>query len=197
MKENLIKKLAVTFELCGGVTLSEGALNQIIDDLSQYSETALSKSLDRCRAEVRVRLTPADIIQRIDDGRPGPEEAWALLPKNEDVSVCWTREMAVAYGVCCSLIGSDMVAARMAFLEAYRKEVQISKSGGIPIKWEVSFGFVKSERHDCLRNAVLEGKIERGSALAMCPEMDMPPLLGEGNNDLPLLIGDLVDKLSL
>jgi hypothetical protein len=196
VKENLIKKLAVTFELCGGVVLSEGAMLQIVDDLEAYPEAALSAALDRCRAEVRGRLTPADITQRIDDGRPGPEQAWALLPKDEDCSVCWTDEMRVAFGVCCSLIGSDMVAARMAFLEAYRGEVQKAKSQGTPVNWQISLGHRKSEREDCIRNAMLDGKITQEHALSMCPDIKIPNMLPD-RSDVMQLVDSLSKKMTI
>ncbi len=43
-----------------------------------------------------------------NDGRPGPEEAWALVPKDEETSVVMTEEMAAAAGAARPLIeGGD------------------------------------------------------------------------------------------
>src|SRR5580698_52249 len=62
-----------------------------------------------------------------NDGRPGPEEAWAKMPKGkrmEDDSIVWCEEEQIAYGACRSLlVGGDQIGARMAFKERYEKEV--------------------------------------------------------------------------
>ena len=63
-----------------------------------------------------------DVLRNMD-GRPDAQEAWAMVApslNNEDVTVVRTADMAMAFGVAYSLRG-DPVAARMAFLEAYRR----------------------------------------------------------------------------
>lgn len=196
MKLSLMEKLSVTFELCGAARLSEAAINVILDDLSGYTEEQISKSLDRCRAECRGRLTAADIIQRIDDGRPSPDEAWALCPKSESASVCWTVEMAEAYGVACSLIGHDDVAARMAFISAYKTAVQEARLQRLPAKWEVSLGHSANEREDCVLRALREGKISQSKALLLAPGIENKQLPSDPDA-VGQLVGKLVDKMSI
>ena len=93
----LIQAIAVTAELCGR-SFSPEAAAVFVDDLSGFDEQALLGALRRCRREVRGLLTVQDVVSRIDDGRPGPDEAWAQIPRDEAASVVWTDEMAEAFG---------------------------------------------------------------------------------------------------
>ena len=78
----LIKAVAVTAELCGRVFSPEAAA-VFVSDLETYPEKALIRALARCRREVKGMLTVQDVLTRLDDGRPGVEEAWAMLPHDE------------------------------------------------------------------------------------------------------------------
>lgn len=196
MKVELIDEIAVTFELCGGLKLTEVAARIVMMELEAYPVEALRKALARCRAEVKGHLAPADIIQRIDDGRPSPDEAWALCPKDESSSVCWTTEAAHAFGVARSLIGVDNVAARMAFISAYKSAVQDSKSERKAPKWELSLGHSAQEREDCVMKALSEGKISENRALMLAPGIETR-LLGAGPDPVNRLVGKLSDKMSL
>lgn len=177
MKPDLIKQLAVTYELCSGRMLSDGAMNAIVDEFDRHDPGDVSKALTRCMLECKGYISPADIISRIieQDGRPSPDEAWALVPKSEDDSVCWTKEMSESYGVCRHLF-PDMVAARMAFLSAYRERLQDARTSGKNVNWQMSLGHRRDERKDCLKTAVLDGKISASYALSLCPGID-PRLL--------------------
>jgi hypothetical protein len=60
------------------------------------------------------------VMARLEhDGRPGAEEAWAMLPRDEAGSVVWTAEMAAAFGVALPLIeeGEETVAELVRILE--------------------------------------------------------------------------------
>lgn len=196
MKSELIKEIALTFELCGGVKPSDGAAGLVVQGLECYTEEQIRKALARCRSECRGRLTPADIEHRIDDGRPSPDEAWAMCPKSESQSVCWTTEMSHAYGIACSLIGQDDVAARMAFISAYRTAVQNAKAQRLPVKWEVSFGNSANEREDCVLRALQEDKITQSKALMLAPGIETK-LLPSAPDAVGQLVGKLADKMSV
>jgi hypothetical protein len=171
MKIKLIEKIAVVFELCGGAKMSEAALDMLIADLEAYPEQAVSEALDRCRREVKGHLSPSDIISRIDDGRPGPDEAWGMCPKSEYETVVWTSEMSEAHGACVGLIESgDLVAARKTFIEVYAKRTTTSRSSCLPVKWEVSLGFNKSGREGALCDAIRLGRLSADSACSIMPE---------------------------
>lgn len=167
--ENLLKAIAVTAELTG-TDLSENAARVMAEDLSEFPEEKVLKALTKCRRELKGRLMVGDVVARIDDGRPGPEEAWAMIPKNEDGSVVWTNEMAQAYGVACSLINSgDHVQARMAFIEAYKARCSESRDNKIPVNWTPSLGHDPNSREAAIIAAVEKGRLTANHAAKILP----------------------------
>lgn len=182
MDQRLIDKIAVTFELVGGTRLSEAAANVVIADLEKHNPVALSKALDRCRNECKGKLTPADIHSRVDDGRPSPNEAWGLIPQNEGTTVVWSEEMCKAMESSWPLI-HDRVAARMAFLEAYKKLLDTARAERRPVKWSISLGENRESRLPILNRAIIEGKITEDEAMkalpaAACPTTGVKQLAG-------------------
>jgi hypothetical protein len=114
---------------------------------------------------------PADILNQFKkhDGRPGVEEAWAMLPKSESESVIWTQEMATAFGAACPLIDEgDMIGARMAFKEAYQRELE--QAAGKPIKWLTSFGTDMAGREKAVADAIHKNRITADRAVNLLPE---------------------------
>lgn len=103
ISKELLKAIAVTAELTQ-TELSIDAARMMAIDLSQYDEQQVMKALEKCRKGLKSKLTVEAVISRIDDGRPGPEEAWAMIPKSEFSSVVWTAEMAEAFGISYKLI---------------------------------------------------------------------------------------------
>ena len=115
---------------------------------------------------------PADIIGRLQvmDGRPGPEEAWAMMPRDEDTTVVWTQEMASAWGVALPLLNErDQVAARMAFTEQYRKLVQGARDRGEPARWSPSLGADQNGRERALMDAVDKGRLGADHVAGLLP----------------------------
>jgi hypothetical protein len=166
---DLIKSLAVTAELCG-TTLSRDAVKVMLNDLASYKPNLVIAALNKCRKELKGRLTLAEIISRIDDGRPGPEEAWASLPFDEDTSVVWSGEAIEAWGIAYPLISSgDLIAARMTFKEAYAKIVAKARDEMIPVKWQVSLGRCIEGREIALKKAVELGRISHQHADNLLP----------------------------
>lgn len=165
----LLEAVAVTAELCGR-TFSEPAARVFVADLEAYPEGAVLKALTRCRKEVRGVLTVADVVQRIDDGRPGPDEAWAMVPKTEHDSVVWTAEMAAAFAIAAPLLGDgDTIAARMSFREAYKRLCDDARDTGKPIEWTASLGHNQHGRQVALEQAAKLGRIGHQQANALLP----------------------------
>lgn len=155
----ILEALAVTAELTN-TQLSGPAAKVMAMDLSGYPENQVLGALTRCRKELKGRLTVADVITRLDDGRPGPEEAWAMLPFDEAQTVVWTEEMAGAWGVALPLLeDGDRIAARMAFLESYRTRVQRARDSGTAVKWNVSLGHDQGKRSLVIEEAHRLGRI--------------------------------------
>ena len=172
MRVELIEKIAVTFEMCGGVSLSDKAKEMIIADLERYPADSVSRALDRCRSEVRGRMSPADIIQRIDDGRPGADEAWALCPSGEADSTVWTEEIARAFETVRMM--RDHVAARRSFIDTYRRLITEARGRGEPVRWSPSLGHDPGGRERAIRAAVDAGRLTSGRAELLLPGISEP-----------------------
>ena len=177
MSEELLNAIAVTAELTG-TELSKEAARVMMQDLSTYPLDQVLGALVKCRKELKYKLTIADVISRLDDGRPGPEEAWAMIPQDESRTVVWTDEMATAFGICNPLIvQGDMIAARMAFKEAYQKAVNIARDNGVAVKWTPSLGHDKSGRDGPILDAVNRGRLSHYQAQQFLPHIE-----NEGNS---------------
>lgn len=168
----LIQAVAVTAELCGR-TFSDAAAAMFVSDLSIYDEKAVIGALARCRREVRGMLTVQDVVSRLEDGRPGPEEAWAMMPRDERQSVVWTQEMASAFGVVVGMLDSGQeIAARMAFKEAYSRELTNARNAGVPVKWMPSLGHDQHGRESVLLEAARKGRLSIEHAQSLLPHTE-------------------------
>ncbi len=157
--EQLMEAIAVTAELTG-TNLSEIAARVMTQDLMQYPVEQVLGALVKCRRELKGNLRIAEIIDRLDDGRPGANEAWAMIPKTESASVVWTREMAESFGVALPLIeDGDHVAARMAFIESYKAKCADARNEGIQVKWSPSLGNDPHGREQVLVDAVEKSRL--------------------------------------
>lgn len=157
--KDLIEALMVTAELTG-TEFSKAAATVLANDLSLYPEPMVIGALAKVRREVRGRFTLADVLSRLDDGRPGPEEAWAIVPKSELDTAVWTEEMAEAFGVANPLLQmGDRVAARVAFVEAYRRLVQQARDERRPVKWTPTLGHDPRGRAGALMDAARKGRV--------------------------------------
>lgn len=171
----LLQAIAVTAELTG-TTMSEVAARVMAEDLSRYPEPQVMEALTRCRRELRGRVSIADVLSRIDDGRPDAEEAWAMVPKDEAASVVWTEEIAQAFGVAYPLLRSgELIPARMAFLERYRNAVRSARDKGKPVRWTPSLGHDAGGRESVLIEAVKLGRLPREHVAGLLPHREIPP----------------------
>jgi hypothetical protein len=172
--KTLTEALAVTAELTGTV-LSDAAARLMAADLARYPEARVLEALSRCRRELKGRLTIADVISRIDDGRPGPEEAWAMVPKDESASVVWTAEISHAFGVAYPLMrDGENVQARMAFVEAYREACRKARDEGMPVSWTASLGHDPQGREAVLLEAQRLGRLSRDYVAGLLPNRIEP-----------------------
>jgi len=184
----VIEAIAVTAELCGR-TFSPAAAMVFAGDLDGFDERAILSALTRCRKEVRGMLTVQDVVSRIDDGRPGVEQAWAMLPHDEESSTVWTDEMTQAWGICLPLLNDgDRIGARMAFKEAYTKQVADARDRKTPPKWTVSFGRDVGGRQAALIEAVRNNRLGLNHAVQLLPtDAAEGLLLSLGVTNHPLL----------
>ena len=206
-QEAVVKTLAIVCELTG-TQLSDPAKGMMVKQLAGYPARQVLGSLERCAAECKFKLTLADVISRLEDGRPGAEEAWANFPKSEDQAGIVTDEMSVAWGAAAPLYGSDHVGSRMAFKEAYERETRKARAEGRGPKWRVSPGFDKASTESIAIEGMKSGQLSAASALQyILPEHHDHALYvaGLGPKALPApdqrsnvrgLIASLTEKLS-
>lgn len=154
---SLPKTIIVTAEVCG-TTLSEPAAEMMAMELAAYDRGWILGALKRCRMELKGRLTMAAILERIDDGRPGADEAFAMLPTAESQTVVWTDEMAAASSF--RDISADNMTQRLAFREAYIKAVAHARETRQPARWWVSIGHDVAAREQPIAAAVAAGRLE-------------------------------------
>jgi hypothetical protein len=184
--ERLLQALQVTAELTQ-TEFSREAILVMMHDLAIYPLSQVLSALHRCRKELkRGQLTLGAIMERLDDGRPGPEEAWSMIPRDEHATVVWCDEMAEAYQVAAPLLADgDRVAARMAFLERYRALLQRARDAGSPARWWPSLGHDPRGREAVLQQAVALGRLdaEQVAALLPPPRHAAPALPAEEKGD--------------
>ena len=191
MDKTLLSEIQATAELCGAA-LSKGALDVLSGDLESYQAVDLRAALKRCRREHKGRLTVEAIVSRIDDGHPGPEEAWAMMPRSESATVVWTSQMAESWGIASPLLEEgDAVAARMAFKEHYVKAVQASRDTGVPPKWRPSLGHDLGGRESVILAAVEKGRLGHEHAQTLLPHGAFTEQLPA----LPSYVTDLTKRL--
>jgi hypothetical protein len=157
-KSDIAQAITLTAELLGQ-QLSKDAVRLFVSDLEGYDEAAILSALTRCRREGVRRLVPAEIINRMQaaDGRPGPEEAWAMMPHGEDDSCVWSDEMRAAFFVIAD--NPDRVSARVGFIEKYKAEVFKAREEKIPVKWSCTLGHDVGSRERVLLEAVSKGRL--------------------------------------
>lgn len=166
MDNRLLEAVAVTAELTG-TDFTKAAARVFAQDLARYPLPQVLGALERCRRELSKRMVLADVISRLDDGRPGAEEAWAMVPKSEAESVVWNNEICEAYGVAAPLLDGDAIAARMAFKETYTAVVARARDRGEQPQWWPSYGRDRSGRALAVRQAAERNRIPRERALQM------------------------------
>ena len=169
MKPEIIKAVVVTAELTG-TNLTEGGAEAMVKHLSAYDTQAVLEALERCQLELRAgAFTLGAVIDRLDDGHPGPEVAWAMVyGLEEDDSVVWTQEIAESYGLVRGML-RDQVAARVAFLEAYRRRLAKARRERRPPVWWASLGFDAGKRAAVLEEAVRLGRLAAPTLREMLP----------------------------
>jgi hypothetical protein len=180
-------------------------------DLMEIEQARLRVAFTRARRELKFFPKIAELRELAGagpeaDGRPGPEEAWAVCPKSEDETVVWTTEMAAALGMGARdlLRDGDAIGARMAFKEAYTRLVGEARARGDKLRWTASMGWDKAARVAPLAEGVERGRITREYAFNLLaieqhaelrmalPAAPLPQLKGEKTAELPGLAGVLL-----
>lgn len=142
-----------------GATVNDTVIAMMERDLQHYTEQDVLTALEQCRKECRGRLAFADIIDRLPNGHPGVEEAWAIELKfrNERDTVVRTDEMREASAVSFDI--ENTIQARMAYKEIYEALMIARRRDQYPPAWTVSLGAYKPGIEPALSDAVEKGRI--------------------------------------
>lgn len=189
----LAAALCATAETLGQV-LSANAAELMAQDLADYGMDDLANALQACRRELTGKLTLAAILQRIQaaDGRPDPNEAWsiALAAADEAESVVLTEEIRQAMSAAApSLAARDKIGARMSFLSAYQRLVDIARRAAAPVVWSLSIGHDPQRRVAALEEAQRLGRLPAAEAMRMLADLRAVPISGDGLAIAGLLTG--------
>jgi len=142
--------------------------------LSTYPLDAVLRALSRHVATSEFAPTPASILKhlpKMSDGRPEPDEAWAIAIRSADEreTVVWTQEIAEAWAIASPVFDGDEIGARMAFKAAYARIVDRNRGANLPPQWVVSQGFDAQRRIEVVEHAVRAGRLQLAHAQAVAP----------------------------
>ena len=170
--EKIIQAITVTAELTG-TQLSANAAAVMAEDLLAYPLDKVLIAFERCRRELKGRLTLAAILERIDDGWQSAEEAFNTLVagwENESLSILTTHTAMHAAESASALFNiGDKYRAGLAFKTAYERIVSEKKAKGMQPDWYVSAGLDKEQLAQLVTEAAATGKITNDYALALLP----------------------------
>jgi hypothetical protein len=176
-KTELTNTLITAFEVMGQ-DMSEAGLMMMATRLHRFDYEGVMKSISSCVEECRYKITLADIIQRIDDGRPSPEKAWQEVQHltEDDSKVLTTEQNAAFCMVSTSLIDGDTsskIAARQTFLQEYQRMCKESRDEGKPVEYFLARA---NRDHDgakaleAVTLALSENKLPKVAAVKMLPQ---------------------------
>ncbi|WP_295516262.1 hypothetical protein [uncultured Stenotrophomonas sp.] len=160
-QDQLVDMLATTAEVMGE-KISPNAATYMVLDLLSYPLPTLARALTACRREVKGRLSLAAIMERIDDGHPAPNEAWAVAIRaaDEAVTLVWTEQTRDAWTAALPLVeAGDKIAGRAAFLEVYTRLVKEARAAGGCAVYQPSLGHDAGARDAALQQAVNAGRL--------------------------------------
>lgn len=170
--EKIMQAIAVTAELTG-TQLSDNAMAVMAEDLLAYPLDKVLIAFERCRRELKGKLTLAAILERIDDGWQSAEEAFNALVsgwENDSISILTTHTaMQAAQSATALFNAGDKYRAGMAFKTAYERMVSEKKAKGMQPDWFVSAGVDKEQLAHVVKEAAMNGHITQDYALTLLP----------------------------
>ncbi len=173
-QEQLVQLLVSTAEVVGD-QITAGAAVLMVQDLSTYPLPMLAQALSSCRRELKGRLTLAAVLERVPDGHPAPNEAWAQAIRAEDegATVVWTEQTRDAWNAAQPLVlAGDKIAARLAFIDVYARLVKQARATGQMATCHASIGHDPASRDAVLRDALQRGLLQHDQ---VAEHLALPP----------------------
>lgn len=180
-----------------GQTISAQAAEMMAEDLAEHPAELIGAALRACRRELTGKLTLAAILQRVHgaDGRPEPNEAWAIAMQSMDEAetVLMTPEIQNAAAAAAPIYhAGDKVGARMAFLSAYERVVHSARQQAMPVEWRLSLGHDQERRARAIEEARVLGRLPAPAAAHLLAHHNLPALSDDGRAIAGLLTHDAV-----
>lgn len=134
--------------------------------LGAYSIQAIEGAFEANARASRSAPVPADVLRFLPDplGHLGPEEAWNHAPKSEYEGGFVTDQIMCGLASAMdSIERGDMVAARMAFAEAYKREVALAQTRREKARWwyTQATGLSRTQRLELKEKHLLEAAEKR------------------------------------
>ena len=178
--------LAASFDVLGKTpaakVVSPTAQALFFQALAEYPLPQVRAALAAHVKRGKFTPTPADIVEHIEaatngDGRPGPEEAWAIALASQDErdTVVWTSETAQAWTVARPVMEtSGPITARKTFTETYTRLVGAARAQRRPVQWSAHLGWDKVGQAMVLQRAVDQGLLPAPSVAGLLPAPEVP-----------------------
>lgn len=188
--------IVATAEVLGQL-MSSNAAEMIAQDLAEHPPELIGNALRACRRELTGRLTLAAILQRVHgaDGRPEPNEAWAIAMQSMDEAetVLMTPEIQKASAAAAPIYqAGDKVGARMAFLSAYERFTCAARQDAKPVEWQLSLGYDQASRSRAIQEARVLGRLPAPTAALLLSHHNLEATSDGGRAIAGLLTGDAV-----
>jgi len=166
--------LADVVALYDGPPLSDAALRLWWSALEPFPWPLVAQALQAHVARCKFAPKPADILERLEtsDGRPSPDEAWAVAvaARDEAETVIWTAETAEAWGLAHTVLDlGDEVGARRAFIDSYTRLVGEARRALLPVTWSASLGSDPQRRGAALARALKRRQLPPAQVQALLP----------------------------
>jgi len=176
-QKQTLKNLTVVLEMAGQ-DMSAAAMTMIVHELSGFEFNAVQEALRKCARECKYKITLAEIISRIDDGRPSPEKAWQEVQHltEYDAAVLTSEQNQAFCMVSTSMIDGDTsarITAKQTFIKEYEKLCQQSRDRGDAIKYflaRANGDYEGIKALEAVNLAVNAGMLPKPQAAKLLPE---------------------------
>jgi len=177
-KGSVLESLTVSLDMMGQ-DMNEASIQMMARELYSFPFEVVQKALRLAVRECKYKLNLAEIISRIDDGRPSPTQAWQSMSQFKESDAYYVPdEMHRAWcGVSTDMEHADnsiKIACRQSFLETYEKMCQESCDQGKPISYFLSQpqGIGREQKVlEVITKAIAQGQITTDKAVAYLPHM--------------------------
>ena len=160
----------------------DSMLADVLRECAPLCEEEFYRALQRCKAELRFPIVPADVTDRCPSLQvQSADEAWTSIGgKSEADTVIWTDLTAAAWGEVAQ--EPDDTARRMAFRKVYERLAAGWKTAGRRPKSQVSLGTDQARRTETIKRAVAEKRL---SVVEGRELLGLPPIGVGGQKLLP------------